>query len=186
MGVDLNKNHPYNFDFYKKDREKNPYLLDSASDIDRSKKGPIGYIGDSLQSNDSIENKLFLKFVESLKEDLIGIYLYHSVGGLVYAEVNKELPRSEKSIENTKKSAETYSLYSDFKIINQVSIMAFNGYLRSTYDNTIVLLIELGKISGNPFSPFMNPYNYKYTIYTNCNAIIKTSEKMFELSKKEK
>ena len=186
MGVDLNKNHPFNFDFYKKDREENPYpQFDRNDDIDRSKPGPIGYIGDSLDSNDSIENKLFLQFIERLHSDTLGIFLYHSVGGMIFAEVNKELPRTEESIYNTNEAAKEYSHYTSYKIINEVPIMAFNGYLRSKYNAISVLLIELSRIRANPIGTFSNPYNYKYTIHTNCEAFAKTSEKMLRLFKEK-
>lgn len=183
MGVDLNKNHPFNFDFYKKDRENNPYLNDRYNDIDRSTPGPIGYIGDSLESNDAIENKHFLKFIETLKNDIVGIFLYHSVGGLIYAEVNPELPRPEESINNTHVAASVYSFYTSYKVIEEVSIVAFNGYLRSKYNDAVVLLVELSRIPANPIGTFVNPYNYKYTIHTNCEAFVKTGEKISKLLK---
>ena len=182
-GVDLNKNHPFNFAFYKKDRELNPYLNDRYNDIDRSTPGPIGYIGDSLESNDAIENKHFLKFIETLKNDIVGIFLYHSVGGLIYAEVNPELPRPEESINNTHVAASVYSFYTSYKVIEEVSIVAFNGYLRSKYNDAVVLLVELSRIPANPIGTFVNHYNYEYTIHTNCEAFVKAGEKILQFKK---
>ena len=183
MGVDLNKNHPHNFDYYKKEREENPYDKTRYNDLNRSLPGPFGYIGNALNSNDSIENKHFLKFIDSIAKEkkLLGIYFYHSAGALIYIEDNLDIPRTKKSIKNTKDVGTIYSSETNYTLIDKVSSMSLSGYLRCKYNDTVVLVPELSRIWANPIGPYSDMCNYRWTIITNIKALTSSTYKMISL-----
>lgn len=156
-GVNLNDNSP-----------KNKFIKDSNNNKFKNMltPNPFGAIFAGSTFSYELENEYLLKFYNyiSTNYNLVGSIIYHSCGGLIrYLEKLEDLENpwnnniEEKIYQYHLKVAESYSKFSNYTLVKTLAFNTISSQLESKYPGTI--LVELGKIRGNPLGQFINDNN---------------------------
>ena len=138
-------------------------------------KGPIGAPTRDLNSFKYEKENVFLlnelkKSIE--KNSYLGTLLYHGTGGLIYYKpYEKTMDPSlyESYLLYNKTLASTYSIDTNYRLLEESSNTGFGDYLRQNFPG--VLLIELSKMGGNPIGPYGDENNIHNTIHDNILAL---------------
>ena len=75
----------------------------------------------------------------------------------------------EKELVSREELAVLYGKNTDYQLLNECNIIAYDDYLRLNYPG--VLLIELSKMGGNPIGPYGDKNNIYQVFHDNVRAI---------------
>lgn len=134
------------------------------------------------------------------KYNLIGSFIYHSCGNIVFclSETKEKNPWKPDFNENDVKDnflvANKYAEISKYKVIGRDAYTTMDAKLKTLFP--VSILIELGGVRATPLSQFMDldlPGSgedfknvYSKIINDNTDAIIKTLPLMLDINKKKK
>ena len=197
VGVDLNSNAPQNFDETKAIKNKKKFTKNRYNDIPINKRSPFNYTGEEpLNEDETPENVALYNLAKELyrkknttkgRENLVGIFSYHSTGQIVYVSVDSRCSASDY-IEDYRKLANVYSKMADnYKIIEEPDniLNGFTDMLRLAFDGTYTFTLELGRTEANPIGPFGDiKKDFVPTLLNNINALFGTIEEINEICKK--
>ena len=186
-GVDLNANLK-DSDFIQRVKSGEVIYNDlHLNDLRRDVLGPLGCPYFKYGEIEK-ENIALLNFYKSIYEnyDFIGSFIYHSCGGIVYY-LNEPLVKnpwnSDINFEKNKLVALKYGTYSGYKLEGIDYYTTVDSMIKSLFP--VTLLIELGSVTGNPLSQFIDneDFNFAYsnTISKNTEALCKTLDYMCEI-----
>ena len=198
-GVDLNSNiESSSFIDRVKSGEK-IYCENHLNNIRRDLPGPTGRPYYDTPGEIEPENRALLKFYQTIKDNynLIGSFIYHSCGNIVYylSETGKKNPwKSDFGSEDIRKNylvAESYSRFSGYKLEGMDKYTTMDSKLKTMFP--VTLLVELGGVRAHPLSQFMDldiPGSsddfkriYSKIIEDNTKAVIATLSVMREVSR---
>lgn len=187
-GINLNDNSPSNVYLDKKRRGIPRYLNDDPNGLNLSVPNPMGTICVQDEFCFEKENEALLELYQSVATNgnLIGSIIYHSCGGLVrYLEDLKELNNpwrtdiTKAEYRYNTNVASAYSTAASYRMIKTKAYNTVSSKLESTYPGTI--LVELGKIRGNPFGQFINDNGmFDEMLTMNDKALIRCIETMYQ------
>ncbi|MBR3198823.1 MAG: hypothetical protein IKG27_02270 [Bacilli bacterium] len=161
--------------------------------------GPKGRPFYEVKGDIEPENEALFKFYNEINDNhnLIGSFIYHSCGNLVYylGDENKKNPWNEnygkKEIENTLYVASKYAEITNYKLDGTEPYTTMDTKLKTFFP--VTLLVELGGVRATPLSQFMDldiPGSgdgfkniYSKVINDNAKAIIETIPYMLEINK---
>lgn len=184
VGIDLNANvwHPR----YEKEMiERKPVYHElRLNQISMISPGPIGCPYRLSKFQLEPENGALLNFYQTLmqKEKVIGSFIYHACGNLIYYldEKSEKIKRENGKdyTEYNESVAITYQKYTGYKILSNHKETTMDYVLKKILPGT--LLIELGNIRATPLSQFVDSIDCVYTNIINDNkkAIIETLKTM--------
>ena len=198
-GVDLNSNIECGKFLDRVKNGEEVYAGLHLNTIRRNLPGPTGCPYFDTPGEIEPENKALIDFYYSIKNNynLIGSFIYHSCGNIVYylslAEGNpwkKDFGKDD--IEKNYLVASRYADISGYKIDGMDIYTTMDSKLKTLFP--VSLLIELGSVRGHPLSQFMDleiegsDENFKNVysriIEDNTKAILETIPLMLEISKK--
>lgn len=177
VGVDLNAN-VWNPRYDEEIKQGKPVYHElRLNQISMTSPGPIGcpYIPPKFQLQP--ENGAILNLYQTLlqKEKVIGSFIYHACGNLIYY---LDEDNQKKIGDYNKIIATTYQKYTGYKILTNQRPTTMDYALKKRLPGT--LLIELGNIRATPLSQFVDSIDCVYTniIHDNTKAIIETLKTM--------
>ena len=198
-GVDLNSNIECGKFLDRVKNGEEVYAGLHLNTIRRNLPGPTGCPYFDTPGEIEPENKALIDFYYSIKNNynLIGSFIYHSCGNIVYylslAEGNpwkKDFGKDD--IEKNYLVASRYADISGYKIDGMDIYTTMDSKLKTLFP--VSLLIELGSVRGHPLSQFMDleiegsdedfKNVYSRIIEDNTKAILETIPLMLEISKK--
>lgn len=189
-GVDLNSNIECGKFVDRVSGGEKIYGKLHLSSIRRDKLGPVGcpYLN---KGEIEKENIALLNFYNSLP-NLIGSFIYHSCGNIVYYLGGANEKNPWVNLINEDKNYEVAKVYGEvtgYKLDGLEIYTTMDSKLKSLFP--VTLLIELGGVRAVPLSQFMDfnlegsneEFKYVYTkiIKDNIEAVIKTLPKMLEV-----
>lgn len=198
-GVDLNSNIECG-EFL--DRVKNGeevYANLHLNTIKRNLPGPVGCPYFDTPGEIEPENKALLKFYSYIKDNynLIGSFIYHSCGNIVYylSLADEENPwKKDFGKDDIDKNFLVASKYADscgYKLDGMDRYTTMDSKLKTLFP--VTLLIELGSVRGHPLAQFMDleiegsdedfKNVYSRIIEDNTRAILNTIPLMLNVSK---
>ena len=198
-GVDLNANIEFSSFIDRVKSGEEIYNLLHLNNIRRDLSGPIGRPYFSNPGEIEPENESLLKFYEKVNNEgnLIGSFIYHSCGNIVYYLDDSDMDnpwKSDFNMNDVRRNFEVASEYASvcgYKLDGQEKYTTMDSKLKSLYP--ITLLVELGSVRAHPLSQFMDfdlPGSdekfknvYSKIIEDNTRAIIKTLPLMVRVSK---
>ena len=195
-GVDLNSNIECGKFVSRVENGEEIYAKLHLNNIRRDKLGPLGCPYFAKKGEIEKENEALLKFYNEIKNnfDLIGSFIYHSCGDIVYylGDSKKENPwikLSEKDKNKNYEVAKIYASNTGYKLDGFEIYTTMDSKLKSLFP--VTLLIELGSVRATPLSQFMDfdldgsfeafKMVYSKIIKNNSMAIIKTLPVMVKM-----
>lgn len=199
-GVDLNANIESSSFIDRVKSDEIIYNLLHLNNIRRDLPGPVGMPYFLNPGEIEPENESLLRFYEKVKNEgnLIGSFIYHSCGDIVYyldeSDMNNPW-KSDFNMVDVSKNFEVASKYADtcgYKLNGQEGYTTMDSKLKSLYP--VTLLVELGSVRAHPLSQFMDfdfPGSdekfknvYSRIINDNTKAILETLPLMLDVSRK--
>ena len=160
-GVDLNSNIECGSFVRRVASGEEIYASLHLNNIRRDKLGPLGCPYFGKKGEIEKENEALLNFYNEKKNkyDLIGSFIYHSCGNIVYylggaKEKNPWVNLSNEDEENNYKVAEVYAKKTGYKLDGLEIYTTMDSKLKSLFP--VTLLIELGGVRATPLSQFMD------------------------------
>ena len=160
-GVDLNSNIENSSLINRVENGEEIYASLHLNNIRRDKLGPLGCPYFSKKGEIEKENEALLNFYSKIKTEynLIGSFIYHSCGNIVYylggaKEKNPWVNLSNEDEENNYKVAEVYAKKTGYKLDGLEIYTTMDSKLKSLFP--VTLLIELGGVRATPLSQFMD------------------------------
>ena len=198
-GVDLNSNIENSSLISRVENGEEIYASLHLNNIRRDKLGPLGCPYFSKKGEIEKENEALLNFYSEIKmeHNLIGSFIYHSCGNLVYylGEAKKKNPWVNLTKEDKEKNYDVAKVYADktgYKLDGLEIYTTMDSKLKSLFP--VTLLIELGGVRATPLSQFMDldlegssdefKRVYSKIINDNILAIIDTLPVMLDLYNK--
>lgn len=198
-GVDLNSNIENSSLINRVENGEEIYASLHLNNIRRDKLGPLGCPYFSKKGEIEKENEALLNFYSKIKTEynLIGSFIYHSCGNLVYylGEAKKKNPWVNLTKEDKEKNYDVAKVYADktgYKLDGLEIYTTMDSKLKSLFP--VTLLIELGGVRATPLSQFMDldlegssdefKRVYSKIINDNILAIIDTLPVMLDLYNK--
>lgn len=196
-GVDLNSNIEFSSHIDKVVSGEKMYNELHLNNIRRDLPGPVGMPFYCEAGEIEPENKALLDFYYKISEgyNLIGSFIYHSCGDIVYYldGSNMNNPWNKSFCKNdADKNLEVASKYADvcnYKLAGLEKYTTMDSKLKSIFP--VTLLIELGSVRAHPLSQFMDfdlpgsdekfKYVYSKIIEKNTKAILETIPLMLEI-----
>ncbi len=200
-GVDLNSNIEFS-EYIDKIKSSKTYSKLHLNNLRRDVPGPVGCPFYEVEGEIEPENKALLNFYNEVndKYNLIGSFIYHSCGNIVFclSETKEKNPWKPDFNENDVKDnflvANKYAEISKYKVIGRDAYTTMDAKLKTLFP--VSILIELGGVRATPLSQFMDldlPGSgedfknvYSKIINDNTDAIIKTLPLMLDINKKKK
>lgn len=197
-GVDLNSNIESSKFIDRVASGEDIYNKLHLNTIRRDIPGPLGCPYYDNPGDIEPENKALLKFYQEIKDEynLIGSFIYHSCGNIVYylSDVNEKNPWNSNfgldEIENNRIVSEKYADIAHYKSLGMDIYTTMDAKIKSLFP--VTLLIELGGVRATPLSQFMDldipgsneDFKHIYTkiIEDNTKAILETIPLMLEVS----
>ena len=198
-GVDLNSNIENSSLINRVEHGEEIYASLHLNNIRRDKLGPLGCPYFSKKGEIEKENEALLNFYSKIKTEynLIGSFIYHSCGDIVYylGEAKKKNPWVNLTKEDKEKNYKVAKIYADktgYKLDGLEIYTTMDSKLKSLFP--VTLLIELGGVRATPLSQFMDldlegssdefKRVYSKIINDNILAIIDTLPVMLDLYNK--
>ena len=198
-GVDLNSNIENSSLINRVENGEEIYASLHLNNIRRDKLGPLGCPYFSKKGEIEKENEALLNFYSKIKTEynLIGSFIYHSCGDIVYylGEAKKKNPWVNLTKEDKEKNYDVAKVYADktgYKLDGLEIYTTMDSKLKSLFP--VTLLIELGGVRATPLSQFMDldlegssdefKRVYSKIINDNILAIIDTLPVMLDLYNK--
>ena len=198
-GVDLNSNIENSSLINRVENGEEIYASLHLNNIRRDKLGPLGCPYFSKKGEIEKENEALLNFYSKIKTEynLIGSFIYHSCGDIVYylGEAKKKNPWVNLTKEDKEKNYKVAKVYADktgYKLDGLEIYTTMDSKLKSLFP--VTLLIELGGVRATPLSQFMDldlegssdefKRVYSKIINDNILAIIDTLPVMLDLYNK--
>ena len=199
-GVDLNSNIECGKFLDRVKSGEEIYASMHLNTIKRNLPGPVGCPYFENPGEIEPENKALMDFYYSIKNNynLIGSFIYHSCGNIVYylslAEEENPWKKDfgEEDINKNYLVASKYAEVCDYKLDGMDIYTTMDCKLKTLFP--VSLLIELGSVRGHPLSQFMDleidgsdegfKRVYSRIIEDNTKAILETIPLMLEISKK--
>lgn len=198
-GVDLNSNIENSSLINRVENGEEIYASLHLNNIRRDKLGPLGCPYFSKKGEIEKENEALLNFYSKIKTEynLIGSFIYHSCGNIVYylGEAKKKNPWVNLTKEAKEKNYDVAKVYADktgYKLDGLEIYTTMDSKLKSLFP--VTLLIELGGVRATPLSQFMDldlegssdefKRVYSKIINDNILAIIDTLPVMLDLYNK--
>ena len=198
-GVDLNSNIENSSLISRVENGEEIYASLHLNNIRRDKLGPLGCPYFSKKGEIEKENEALLNFYSKIKTEynLIGSFIYHSCGDIVYylGEAKKKNPwvnLTKEDKEKNYKVAKVYANKTGYKLDGLEIYTTMDSKLKSLFP--VTLLIELGGVRATPLSQFMDldlegssdefKMVYSKIINDNILAIIDTLPVMLDLYNK--
>ena len=198
-GVDLNSNIENSSLINRVEHGEEIYASLHLNNIRRDKLGPLGCPYFSKKGEIEKENEALLNFYSKIKTEynLIGSFIYHSCGDIVYylGEAKKKNPWVNLTKEDEEKNYKVAKVYADktgYKLDGLEIYTTMDSKLKSLFP--VTLLIELGGVRATPLSQFMDldlegssdefKMVYSKIINDNILAIIDTLPVMLDLYNK--
>ena len=198
-GVDLNSNIENSSLINRVENGEEIYASLHLNNIRRDKLGPLGCPYFSKKGEIEKENEALLNFYSEIKmeHNLIGSFIYHSCGDIVYylGEAKKKNPWVNLTKEAKEKNYDVAKVYADktgYKLDGLEIYTTMDSKLKSLFP--VSLLIELGGVRATPLSQFMDldlegssdefKMVYSKIINDNILAIIDTLPVMLDLYNK--
>ena len=198
-GVDLNSNIESSSLIDRVKSGEEIFASFHLNNIRRDKLGPLGCPYYSKKGEIEQENIALFNFYNDIKAnyDLIGSFIYHSCGNIVYylGESKKKNPwvnLTNKMMEDNYRVAKKYADLTQYKLDGVEIYTTMDSKLKSLFP--VTLLVELGGVRATPLSQFMDldldgsaedfRYVYSKIIESNTKAIIETLPKMLEIYNK--
>lgn len=160
-GVDLNSNIECGSFVRRVASGEEIYASLHLNNIRRDKLGPLGCPYFGKKGEIEKENEALLNFYNEIKmeRNLIGSFIYHSCGNIVYylggaKEKNPWVNLSNEDEENNYKVAEVYAKKTGYKLDGLEIYTTMDSKLKSLFP--VTLLIELGGVRATPLSQFMD------------------------------
>lgn len=197
-GVDLNSNIEKSSFIDRVLNGENIYGKYHLNNLRRDKIGPIGCPFHTYGEIEK-ENSALFDFYNEIndKYDLIGSFIYHSCGNMVYYlgdsdTLNPWCEISLDDINNNHYVANGYAKEAGYKLFSKEVYTTMDSKLKSLFP--VTLLVELGGVRATPLSQFMDldlpgsnddfKYVYSKIINDNTRAIIKTLPLMVDVYKR--
>lgn len=196
-GVDLNSNVEFSSHIDRVLSGEKMYNELHLNNLRRDLPGPVGMPFFCEAGEIEPENKALLSFYNKISDEynLIGSFIYHSCGDIVYYLDNYNI-KNPWNNEFNKKDADTnlevaskYAGICDYKIAGQDKYTTMDSKLKSLFP--VTLLIELGSVRAHPLSQFMDldlpgsdekfKFVYSKIIEKNTKAILETIPLMLEV-----
>lgn len=198
-GVDLNSNIENSSLINRVEHGEEIYASLHLNNIRRDKLGPLGCPYFSKKGEIEKENEALLNFYSKIKTEynLIGSFIYHSCGDIVYylgksEEINPWVNLTKEDKEKNYKVAKIYADKTGYKLDGLEIYTTMDSKLKSLFP--VTLLIELGGVRATPLSQFMDldlegssdefKRVYSKIINDNILAIIDTLPVMLDLYNK--
>ena len=195
-GVDLNSNIETSSLIDRVASGEEIYADLHLNNIRRNKLGPLGCPYFSKKGEIEKENEALLNFYNEIKKNynLIGSFIYHSCGNIVYylGEAKEDNPWVNLTEEMRKYNYDVAKVYADetgYKLDGMEIYTTMDSKLKSLFP--VTLLVELGGVRATPLSQFMNldldgsaedfKWIYSKIIDSNTEAIIKTLPVMLKI-----
>ena len=160
-GVDLNSNIECGSFVDRVESGEKIYANLHLNNIKRNKLGPVGCPYFSKKGEIEKENEALLSFYNEIKTkyDLIGSFIYHSCGNIVYylGGAKEENPWVSLTKEDEEKNYEVAKVYADkidYKLDGLEIYTTMDSKLKSLFP--VTLLVELGGVRATPLSQFMD------------------------------
>ena len=199
-GVDLNSNIESSSLISRVEKGEEIYADLHLNNIRRNKLGPLGCPYFSKKGEIEKENEALLSFYNEIKTnyDLIGSFIYHSCGNIVYylgesKEKNPWVDFTKNDEEKNYKVAKAYGNKIDYKLDGLEIYTTMDSKLKSLFP--VTLLVELGGVRATPLSQFMDldlegssdsfKRVYSKIIEENTSAILDTLPVMVDLYDKD-
>lgn len=197
-GVDLNSNIEFSSFIDRVKSGEEIYSVNHMNNIRRDLPGPTGRPYYDTPGEIEPENKALFKFYQNIKDNynLIGSFIYHSCGNIVYylSETKDKNPwKSDFGSEDIRRNylvAEEYSKVCNYKLEGMDIYTTMDSKLKSLFP--VTLLIELGGVRAHPLSQFMDfdipgsddafKMVYSKIIEDNTKAVLSTLPLMLEVS----
>ena len=198
-GVDLNSNIEGSSYIDRVVSGEQIYEKLHLNTIKRNNLGPVGCPYYSTPGEIEPENVALLNFYNEIKNNynLIGSFIYHSCGGLVYylgdaSDKNPWASVKEDDVNNNKLIADMYASEAKYVAYGSDIYTTMDCKLKSLFP--VTLLIELGEVRATPLSQFLDldlpGSNEKFkNVYTkiienNTKAILRVLPNMVKISKR--
>ena len=199
-GVDLNANIESSTFIDRVASGEEIYNKLHLNNIKRSLPGPVGMPYYSKPGEIEPENISLLKFYESVSNEgnLIGSFIYHSCGNLVYYLDDSDMNnpwKSDFNMNDVYKNYEVACRYADvcgYKLAGLEKYTTMDSKLKSLYP--VTLLVELGGVRATPLSQFMDfdfagsdesfKFVYSKVIEDNTKALLEVIPLMYDISKR--
>ncbi len=197
-GVDLNSNIEKSSFI---DRVLNGEKIYGNFHLNNLRRDKIGPIGRPFNTYGEIEkeNIALLDFYNEINDkfDLIGSFIYHSCGNMVYylGDSDTSNPWCELSLDDINNNyyvAKGYASAAGYKLISKEIYTTMDSKLKTLFP--VTLLVELGGVRATPLSQFMDldlpgsddafKYVYSKIINDNTKAIINTLPLMVDVYKR--
>ncbi len=200
-GVDLNSNIEAS-KYIDKIKSQEVYSKFHLNTLRRDLLGPVGCPFYETQGEIEPENKALLNFYNEINDNynLIGSFIYHSCGNIVYylGNIDDKNPWKEDFGEDDIKDnlfvATKYAEEAKYKIFGRDAYTTMDVKLKTLFP--VSILIELGGVRATPLSQFMDfdlpgsgedfKFVYSKIIEDNTKAIVKTLPYMLEISEKKR
>lgn len=197
-GVDLNSNIEFGSFVSRVKSGEDIYGKLHLNTIKRNVPGPIGCPYFDTPFEIEPENKALLNFYDEIndKYNLIGSFIYHSCGNIVYylsdaLETNPwKGDFGKKDIEKNFLVASMYAETCGYKLFGMDKYTTMDSKIKTLFP--VSLLIELGSVRAHPLSQFMDldidgsdegfKNIYSKIIEDNTRALIKTIPYLLEVS----
>lgn len=160
-GVDLNSNIEQSKFLDRVESGEEIYAKLHLNNIRRDKLGPLGCPYFSKKGEIEKENECLLNFYYNIKNnyDLIGSFIYHSCGDIVYYlgvdnEKNPWVNLTDKMKKDNYDVAKAYADVVNYKLDGLEIYTTMDSKLKSLFP--VTLLIELGGVRATPLSQFMD------------------------------
>ena len=160
-GVDLNSNIEESKFLDRVKSGEEIYAKLHLNNIRRDKLGPLGCPYFSKKGEIEKENECLLNFYYNIKNnyDLIGSFIYHSCGDIVYYlgvdnEKNPWVNLTDKMKKDNYDVAKAYADVVNYKLDGLEIYTTMDSKLKSLFP--VTLLIELGGVRATPLSQFMD------------------------------
>lgn len=195
-GVDLNSNIKFSEFIDRVQSDEKVYAPLHLNTIRRDLLGPVGCPFYNSKGEIEAENKALLNFYEDIKNkyNLIGSFIYHSCGDIVYylGQTTSDNPWIDFTKEMEEKNyqiALKYAGLCGYKAYGREAYTTMDSKIKSLYP--VTLLIELGGVRATPLSQFMDlnlsGSNEKFkNVYTkiikeNTKALLETIPLMLQI-----
>ena len=200
-GVDLNSNIEFSSFIDRVENGEDIFADLHLNTIRRSKPGPVGCPYYDNPGEIEPENKALMNFYSNIKDNynLIGSFIYHSCGNIVYylSSTEEENPWKKdfgkEDIDKNYLVASKYAEVCGYKLNGMDIYTTMDSKLKTLFP--VSLLIELGSVRGHPLAQFMDfdlpgsdedfKYIYSKIIEDNTKALVKTIDLMLDVSRGE-
>ena len=200
-GVDLNSNIECGSFVDRVESGEEIYAKLHLNNIKRNKLGPVGCPYFSKKGEIEKENEALFNFYNEIKTnyDLIGSFIYHSCGNIVYylGGAKEENPWVHLTKEDEVENYDVAKVYADktgYKLDGLEIYTTMDSKLKSLFP--VTLLVELGGVRATPLSQFMDfdldgsslkfKRIYSKIIEDNTLAIVETLPVMVKIYDKHK